>query len=118
MASLLSIPFGVELSSYISYVDPDLFHWRSESKFEVDFVLQRQGEKHPFCAIEVKAKSLVHQRDYVGLKAFGEEFKNIRKIVVSLEPLARKDENEIEIWPGVEFFKALWRKEGLFSGNS
>lgn len=105
-----------ELASYISYIDSDidLFYWRSESKFEVDFILQRQGESAPFCAIEVKGKSLVGERDYSGLNAFAEDFKNTRKMVVSFEPVSRKDSKGVEIWAAEDFFRTLWSKKGIF----
>jgi predicted AAA+ superfamily ATPase len=101
-----------ELSSYISYMDSDIdiFYWRSSNKFEVDFILQREGEKEPFCAIEVKAKSSINTKDFHGLLAFSEEFKNTRKIVISLETQLRKTTEGIEIWPAEQFLTELWKR--------
>jgi predicted AAA+ superfamily ATPase len=102
-----------ELESSISYLGAgvELTYWRSLSKFEVDFVLQKSGEKTPFLAVEVKAKPTTALRDVRGLRAFAEEFPKIRKIVVSLEPNRRSLEDGTEIWPANDFFNALWNGE-------
>jgi hypothetical protein len=45
-----------------------------------------------------------------------EEFKNIRKIIVSLEPHKephKRMEDQIEIWPAQAVFSALWNNEVL-----
>jgi hypothetical protein len=44
----------------------------------VDFTLQNPGEKSPLCAIKVKAKDQILERDYSGQSALGEEFKKVR----------------------------------------
>ncbi len=99
-----------EISSYISYCNADLSlsYWRAENKFEVDFILQMDGQKEPICAIEAKAKDRISEKDCIGLEAFSEDFPAIRKIIVSLETKGRKLENGIEVWPAEEFFSALW----------
>lgn len=102
-----------ELTSYLDYLDHDseLTYWRSENKLEVDFILQKQGAKAPFCAIEVKAKSNVSTKELVGLRAFAEEFPKVRKLAVSLEAMGRKTEDGIEIWPIQNFLEKLWNLE-------
>jgi predicted AAA+ superfamily ATPase len=101
-----------ELTSYMGYNGNqfDLFYWRtSTQKEEVDFIVQKRGTQTPICAIEVKAKSHIAEKDLKGLQAFSEEFPTIKKIVVSLEMNKRVDSNENEIWPVLEFLEALWK---------
>jgi hypothetical protein len=59
-------------------------------------------------AIEVKASSLVVERDLRGLKALREEGKISRLIVVSMDPSARQLSG-IDIMPWFNFLQALWR---------
>ncbi len=98
-----------ELESAIHYFELDLEvqYWRSLSKLEVDFIIYSLEKKEPILAIEAKAKSIISERDLKGLLAFSEEFSQIKKLVVSLEPRKRTLENEIEIWPVEEFLKNL-----------
>jgi predicted AAA+ superfamily ATPase len=83
-----------------------LFFWRSLSQMEVDFILA-EGQR-PVIAIEVKASRTVSPRDLKGLRAFGEDWPKVRKIVVSLEPHPRTTEDRIEILPVEQFLSQLW----------
>jgi predicted AAA+ superfamily ATPase len=99
-----------ELRSAIGYFRSliTLSYWRSLSKIEVDFILSDASGANPQYAIEVKAKSEVSQKDFKGLLAFAEEYPQVRKIVVCLEPIRRNTEQAIEIWPIREFLADLW----------
>jgi len=97
-----------ELRASLDYLHSGrrLFFWRSLSQMEVDFVLA-EGQK-PVVAIEVKASRSVSPRDLKGLRAFGEDWPRIRRIVVSLERYPRTTEDRIEILPVEEFLSQLW----------
>lgn len=103
-----------ELTSYIGYhgYQFDLFYWRTSSqKEEVDFIVQKKGEQSPICAIEVKAKKNIAEKEFKGLLAFAEDFPQVRKIVVSLESQKRIDSENNEVWPVKDFLAALWKNE-------
>jgi len=103
-----------ELTSYISYygTDFELFYWRTkDQRNEVDFIVQQKGSRVPSCAIEVKAKNNILEKEQKGVLAFSEEFPKIRKIIVSFEPKKRITPSDLEIWPVVEFLAALWAGE-------
>ena len=85
-----------------------LCFWRSRSQLEVDFVLT-EGQK-PVVAIEVKASRTVSPRDLNGLRAFGEDWPRVRKLVVSLEPHPRTTDDRIEILPVEQFLDQLWNR--------
>jgi predicted AAA+ superfamily ATPase len=59
-------------------------------------------------AVEVKAKTLVTERDLSGIRALKEEkiFRNF--YVVSLEPRIRITDDQIQILPMEDFLKKLW----------
>jgi uncharacterized protein len=97
-----------EVRASIDYLRSDrrLFFWRSLSRIEVDFVVA-EGQK-PVVAIEVKASRSVSAQDLKGLRAFGEDWPKVRKIVVSLEPHPRTTEDRIEILPVERFLAWLW----------
>jgi predicted AAA+ superfamily ATPase len=97
-----------ELRASIDYLRSSrhLFFWRSLSKMEVDFVMA-EGQK-PVVAIEVKASRTVAPQDLKGLRAFGEDWPRVRKILVSLEPHPRTTEDGIEILPVEQFLDQLW----------
>lgn len=86
-----------------------LFFWRSRSQMEVDFILA-EGQKATV-AIEVKASRSVSPQDLKGLRAFGEDWPRIRRIVVALEPHPRTTEDRIEILPVEQFLSQLWDQE-------
>ena len=97
-----------EVRASIDYFRSDrhLFFWRSLSRIEVDFIVA-EGQK-PVVAIEVKASRSVSPQDMKGLRAFGEDWPRVRKIVVSLESHPRTTEDRIEILPVEQFLSRLW----------
>jgi hypothetical protein len=62
-------------------------------------------------AIEVKASRTVSPQDLKGLRAFGEDWPRVRRIVVSLKPHARTTEDGMEIVLVEEFLAGLWGQE-------
>lgn len=94
----------LELRAFLDYrrLNLPLSFWRSQSHFEVDFLV---GDA---VAIEVKAKASVSDRDLKGLRALREEVKLKHALVVSLERTRRKTEDGILILPVQEFFDGLW----------
>jgi len=87
---------------HYSGIDYQLSYWRTTSQFEVDFIL---GDHE--VAIEVKSTELASPRHLKGLKAFAEEYKVKRLILVSNDQYSRKTEN-ITIIPWREFLLQLW----------
>jgi predicted AAA+ superfamily ATPase len=94
----------MELLAHRAYkeLDYDLNFWRTKSGLEVDFVLGR-GE----VAIEVKGASRVDSSDVRPIKAFLQEYRPARAIVVSNESHSRVHEG-VHILPWREFLKMLW----------
>lgn len=94
-----------ELVCHHDYTDGNpITFWRSDSGYEVDFIL---GDH---TAVEVKAKPNVSDRDLRSLRALAEEKKLKRYLCVSLEPRARRV-NGITILPFAAFLQALWDGE-------
>lgn len=87
---------------HYSGLDYQLAYWRTASQYEVDFILGNHE-----VAIEVKSTEQASSRHFKGLKAFSEEYKVKRLIVVSNDKYYRKD-NTIEIFPWAEFLQQLW----------
>ena len=102
----------MELIAYRSLKEKDfnLYFWRDRKGLEVDFILG-EGE----IAIEVKLSDAVKKSDLKGLSLFIEEHHPKHAIVVSLDPLPRKLDNGIEIWPWETFLKTLWADDFEFS---
>lgn len=96
-----------EIIAYSHYSNKNfaISYWRTASQLEVDFIL---GDHE--VALEVKASKNVGQHFLRGLKAFGEEYKTKRNIVVSLDPKPRLI-NGIHILPWKEFLEKLWADE-------
>lgn len=94
----------LELRAYLDYqrIDKALTYWRTQSQFEVDFIIGND------IAIEVKASSLLNDRDMRGMRALSEDIKLKRKIIVSTERLPRKTSDNIEIFPIDYFLRELW----------
>jgi predicted AAA+ superfamily ATPase len=82
-----------------------LCFWRSLSQLEVDLVV---GDR---IAIEVKSTDLVSGKHLRGLRALQQEGLLERFVVVSLDPVRRRTEDGIEVWPCAEFLAALWQGE-------
>ncbi len=91
--------------SHYSGLHYPIAYWRTASQFEVDFVL---GDHQ--IAIEVKGTEQAESHHFKGLKAFAEEYKTKRSIVVSLDPKPRIV-NGIEVMPWEIFLKRLWAGE-------
>jgi uncharacterized protein len=94
----------LEVRAFLSYFNrnEEASYWRSTSKLEVDIVI---GDT---IGVEVKAKSLVQDKDAKGLLALNEELHLKRKIIVALESAPRRLKNGIEIIPIEQFLRDLW----------
>lgn len=95
----------LELAAYCNYntSSTPLSYWRTASGLEVDFIL---GEGQ--IALEAKATPRVHAGHLGGLRAFQEEHRPSRAIVVSLDPRARILNEGIEVLPWKAFLNQLW----------
>jgi len=94
-----------ELVCHRDYVSGEPLHyWRSQSGFEVDFIL---GDH---TAVEVKAQENVSPADLRPLRALAEEKRLRRYVCVSLEARRRKV-GEVTLLPWREFLEALWGGE-------
>ena len=93
-----------EILAFRSYrsLDFNLYFWRTKSGLEVDFVL---GDAE--VAIEVKGSSLVDSRDIRPLRAFQDEFKVKRALLVCNEKAPRLS-GGIRILPWRVFLEELW----------
>lgn len=89
-----------------SHSEEELSYWRTYTGLEVDAVI---GDAR--VAIEIKSVEEVMTRHLKGLKAFGEEYPQSRRIVVSLDMFNRYM-GEIECVYVLDFFNRLW-SEGL-----
>ena len=94
----------LELRAYLDYnrIENELTFWRSQSGYEVDFIIG--GET----AIEVKATKRVSHRDLRGLLALAEETELKNKIIVASEPLERRTDEGVVVLPTEVFFRRLW----------
>ena len=96
-----------ELSAFRAYraPDEDLFYWRLAGGTEVDFVLG-----HMRLAVEVKASARTAANHLRGLRSLAAEYPEVgRRIVVCLEPRARRTDDGIDILPAQDFVRRLWR---------
>lgn len=93
-----------ELFAYSHYSGRNfpVSYWRTASQIEVDFIL---GDNE--IAIEVKSTDMVNPRHLKGLKAFNEEYRVRRSIVVSNDDYPRMI-GKIEILPWSIFLGQLW----------
>ena len=96
----------MELLAYRSYRERDfpIRFWRTKSGLECDFVLGRDGE----VAVEVKGKTSVQTRDVRGLRAYAEEHRPRRAVVVCNESAPRRTGDGLWILPWREFLERLW----------
>jgi uncharacterized protein len=84
-----------------------LAYWRLASGIEVDFVVDDLR-----LAIEVKSSRKITGRHLKGLRNLAIDHPEVRRrIVVCLEPRARRTEDGIEILPVTEFSRRLWLGE-------
>lgn len=88
--------------SHYSGLSYPVAYWRTASGFEVDFIL---GEKD--VALEVKGVEEVQSHNMRGIKAFNEEYKPKKSIIVSLDSKPRKV-GDITILPWQKFLDDLW----------
>ncbi|MBF0387021.1 MAG: ATP-binding protein [Candidatus Omnitrophica bacterium] len=97
----------MELNAYRSYKERDfeINYWRTKSGIEVDFILN-DGQ----VAIEVKGAARVDGAELTGLKAFIDEYKPQKAIVVSNERESRVA-GDIRIMPWRDFLARLWLGE-------
>ena len=94
-----------ELSAGIEYQewDLELTCWRLPSGIEVDFVL---GDME--VAVEAKASARITRDHLRGLRTLVEEHPGVgRRIVVCLEPRARRTDDGIDILPAADFVGRL-----------
>ena len=95
-----------ELSTHSSYSELfyDLSYWRLSSGVEVDFIL---GDAQ--VAIEAKGKTRITSSDLKGLVQLKKDFPEVKhRIIVCLEPRARKTDSGILILPYTDFIENLW----------
>ena len=98
-----------ELMAFVSYSHQRkrLSYWRTSSGYEVDIVF---GDAE--VGIEIKSSQEIQSKHLKGLKAFSEEHKSARLIIVSLDS-AKRVMNGVEVWPVHDFLQALWNGEIL-----
>ena len=95
-----------ELSAFRAYrmPDEDLSYWRLAGGTEVDFVL---GDMR--LAVEAKAGARIASNHLRGLRSLADEHPEAgRRIVVCLEPRARRTDDGIDILPASVFVRRLW----------
>ena len=95
-----------ELYAWLHYThsEEELSYWRTYTGLEVDAVI---GDAR--AAIEIKSVEEVMPKHLKGLKAFGEEHPQSRKIIVSLDRINRRI-GDTECLYVLDFFKTLWSK--------
>ena len=93
-----------ELVAYIGYhhIDEQLSFWRTHTGIEVDAVI---GDAR--IAIEIKSAEEIQPRHLKGLKSFGDDYPDSRRIMVSLDRINRH-EGDIELIYVHDFLKMLW----------
>jgi len=96
----------MELRSWIDYRRPTtrLSYWRSNTGFEVDFILDNS------IAIEVKSATIIHDKHLKGLNALREEGIMSRYMLVCREPRERLVDG-IHVIPWQDFLERLWADE-------
>ena len=96
-----------ELIVYMHYTHQDerISYWRTYAGTEVDVII---GDAR--IAIEIKSVEEVLPKHLKGLKSFGEEHPNCRRIIVSHDIIPRRI-GDIECIPVKDFFRRLWDHE-------
>jgi predicted AAA+ superfamily ATPase len=95
-----------ELQAHARYRHPgrELAYWRLASGIEVDFIV---GDMQ--LALEAKASARVTSDHLKGLRALAQDHPRVaRRILVCLEPRARRTADGIEILPWRRFAEDLW----------
>jgi predicted AAA+ superfamily ATPase len=97
-----------ELKAYYDYTENnfEIFYWRSTSQFEVDFIIRLKSKK--LIGIEVKGTGRIDKDDLKGLKAFEDDFKLFKKIIICNEKEKRIIDEEFLVYPLQEFCDELW----------
>lgn len=95
-----------EIYAWLRYTHSEetLSYWRTYTGIEVDAVI---GDAR--VAIEIKSAEEIQPRHLKGLKAFGEEHPDSRRMVVSLDKFNRRI-GDIECVYVLDFFEMLWRE--------
>lgn len=101
-----------EVIAYLTYKRSRLAatYWRSASGYEVDIVIIDNYTRNPVCAIEVKSCNEVQNRHLKGLRAFGEEYPELKRICLSHDKQPRKTDDGIVILPVEEFLQGMWNE--------
>lgn len=96
-----------ELIAYMHYTHQDerISYWRTYAGTEVDVII---GDAR--IAIEIKSVEEVLPKHLKGLKSFGEEHPNCRRIIVSHDIIPCRI-GDIECIPVKDFFRRLWDHE-------
>ena len=97
----------MELLAFRSYREADfpIRYWRTKTGLEVDFVVGRTGR----AAIEVKG-ARVRPEDMKGIRAFAEEHRPGRAVIVCGEPAPRRV-GTVDVLPWQVFLERLWAGE-------
>jgi predicted AAA+ superfamily ATPase len=97
----------LELIAYIGYnhKEEKLSYWRTHSGIEVDVVIG-----NALLAIEIKSAEEVQKRHLKGLRSFGDDYPECRKIIVSLDRINREVDG-IELLYISDFLSCLWKGE-------
>lgn len=98
-----------ELSAFVDYRESggELHYWRLAGGTEVDFVLDDMR-----LAVEVKSRERITSRHLRGLRSLAKDHPEAkRRVIVCLEPLARRTDDGIDILPAAEFVQKLWSGE-------
>jgi len=95
---------AMELRCFLSYrrIKKDLSYWRTQTGFEVDFIIGSDT------AIEVKSASAVSDKHLKGLRALKEEKLIDRFFLVSFDPLDRETPDGIRLLFWKTFLDKLW----------
>lgn len=95
----------MEILAWRSYRERDVpvRYWRTKSGLEVDFVLGHEAE----VGIEVKGTRRVRPDDLKGIRAFSDEQRPRRALVVSNDPAPRRTGN-VDVLPWRTFLERLW----------
>ena len=99
----------MELLAYRSYRERDfpVRFWRTRTGLECDFVLGREGD----VAIEVKGGAAMRPDALKGLRAYIDEHRPRRAVVVCNEEAPRRTSDGIRILPWRRFLERLWGNE-------
>jgi len=97
-----------EVKAYIGYNNKDceIFYWRSQSRFEVDLIVQTNKE---IWAVEIKSKNAYDKDDLKGLKAFAEDKPECKKILILLQCRQHIVDKDIDVVSVFDFLPQLWQ---------